>query len=537
MTPICPDFPTPDRDSALGRNLWRGLFLSVILAVLCLSTAALAADSSTTVSLEKTSVATELIPRDILFGNPIRSNVQLSPDGRSISYLAAVDGVLNVWVGPSSDPAAARPITKDSYRGIRIYFWTFSNRHIVYLQDRGGDENWRAYSVDVENGKEVDLTPIEGVRAQIQGVSRQHPGQILVGLNDRDPRLHDIYRIDLETGERVLVEENIGVIGYLTDQSFQVRLSATIDPTGAMKLNTRKDDGWEPLIEIAPEDNLTTAPLGFDKTGEHFYLLDTRGRDTAALTRVAVKNGEFEVLATDSHSDIGGVLTHPTEYHVQAYRTNFERTQWHVLDKAVARDLEALAKLAGDGEFRVGSRTDDDRTWMVTIFDDDGPTRYYLYDRRSKTSRYLFSNRPALEDLPLAKMYPRVIESRDGLELVSYLSLPPWLDRDGDGRPSEPLPMVLLVHGGPWARDSWGYNSRHQWLANRGYAVLSVNYRGSTGFGKEFLNAANLEWSAKMHDDLVDVVQWAIEHEIADPNVKVPNGHRAVSGEDTLSGL
>ena len=476
-----------------------------------------------------------LISRDVLFGNPDRSNAQLSHDGKYISYLAAVDGVLNVWVGPAKKPQEAQPVTKDTYRGIRSYFWAYTHQHIVYVQDKGGDENWRAYAVDVKSGKEVDLTPYEGVQAQIQGLSPNSPGEILVGLNDRDPRFHDSYRIDLNTGKRTLVEQNPGFAGYMADNDLRLRLAFAIERDGSMSIKRNGEEGWEDFLSIGAQDNLSVQPVGIDESGETLYLFDPRGRNTSALKAIHLKTGEEKILATHDKADMSGVMMHPVTNQVQAASAEYTRREWQILDSSLQKDLDKLAAI-DEGDFFVTSRTQDDKVWMVATVSDAGPVRYYRYDRKAGKATFLFSNRKALEGLELARMHPLVIPSRDGLDLVSYLSLPPWMDRDGDGKPSEPMPMVLLVHGGPWARDNWGYNSRHQWLANRGYAVLSVNYRGSSGLGKEFLNAANLEWSGKMHDDLIDAVDWAVEHGIADKD-KVAIAGGSYGGYATLVGL
>ncbi len=477
----------------------------------------------------------QLIPREVIFGNPDRAGVQLSPDGSKISWLAAVDGVLNVWVAPAGKPEAAKPVTKDEKRGIRIYFWTYAGDYLVYLQDKGGDENWRAYSVNVETLAEKDLTPYEGVRAQINGVSQKIPGEILVGLNDRDKRYHDVYRIDLKTGERTLVQENPGVLGYVTDDDYNVRMAAKFEADGSMVMQKNDGGEWSDFLKVGPEDNLTTSPVGFDKSGKKLYFIDSRGRNTAALKTIDVDSGAAELVAEDDLADIAGVMTHPTEYHAQAVRVNYDRARWKILDDSIQGDFDYL-EAVDDGDFVVTSRTHDDKTWIVAFFDDNGPVRYYRYDRKKKKASYLFSNRKSLEGVELAAMHPKVLDSRDGLKLVSYLSLPPWSDEDGDGKPAERLPMVLFVHGGPWARDSWGYHPYHQWLANRGYAVLSVNYRGSTGFGKNFVNAADKQWSKKMHDDLIDAVDWAIGEGIADPE-KVAIAGGSYGGYATLVGV
>jgi dipeptidyl aminopeptidase/acylaminoacyl peptidase len=479
---------------------------------------------------------TTLIPRQTLFGNPQRASVQISHDGQHLSYLAPVEGVLNVWVGPVGDPAAAKPITQDKGRGVRIYFWAFDGRHVLYLQDKEGDENWRVYSVDIASREVRDLTPLDKVQARIQGVSHRQPNEILVALNDRDPQLHDIYRVDLTTGQRQLVLENEGYMGFDTDEDYQVRFAERTTPEGGREILQRSADGaWKPFIQLAPEDALSTHTAGFDKTGRVLRLIDSRGRNTSALTEIQLDSGKQTVIAEDPRADISGALAHPTEFTLEAVSFTYEREQWTVLDPKVEPDFAALRAVA-DGDFEVTSRTLDDTKWIVAYVLDNGPVKYYVYERPARKARFLFTNRPELEKLKLAHMHPVVIKSRDGLNLVSYLSLPPEADPDSYGRPASPLPLVLNVHGGPWARDTWGYDPYHQWLTNRGYAVLSVNFRGSTGLGKEFINAGDHEWAAKMQDDLVDAAQWAIKERIADPQkVAVMGG--SYGGYATLVGL
>ncbi len=482
---------------------------------------------------------TPLIDREVLFGNPERAGVQLSPDGARLSFLAPVSGVLNVWVGPADDFTKARPVTKDSQRGIRQYFWAFNNSHIIYLQDKGGDENWRAYSVALDSNLETDLTPFNKVRADIQAANWKFPDEILVALNDRDPQFHDIYRINIKTGDRTLVQRNDGFSAFVTDADFKPRLASRYTPDGGTEILTIAEDGaTAPFQTISMEDSLTTAPASFDKTGKSLYLLDSRGRDTAAMTIVTLDGtgtGASNVLAEDPRADAGATLTHPRDDSLQAVSFTYDRQRWKILDEAIAADFAYLRTVA-DGDFNVPSRTLDDTKWIVSFVIDNGPVRYFLYDRPAKKARFLFTNRPALEKLTLARMRPRIIKARDGLDLVSYYTLPVWADSDGDGKPEHPLPMVLFVHGGPWARDSWGFNPYHQWLANRGYAVLSVNYRGSTGFGKAFINAGNMEWAGKMHNDLLDSVNWAVSEGIADPNqVAIMGG--SYGGYATLVGL
>lgn len=478
----------------------------------------------------------KLIPRTVLLGNPDRAAARISPDGKHLSYLAPVDGVLNVWVAPVDDLDAAKPVTRDKLRGIRSYFWAYTAEHILYVQDEGGNEDWHVFAVDLKSGETKNLTPLEGVRAEIEGVSHRFPEEILIGLNDRNPELHDIYRVNIESGERELIQENEGFLGFLTDDDYRVRFAMRFLHDGSNEvLEPDGDGGWKRFAVIPQEDTLTTSPAGFDKSGDVLYLIDSRDRNTAALKAMNLKTGDVTLIAANELADISGVMAHPTENTIEAVSFNYERVEWDILDPKVEEDFEYL-KSVDDGEIMVTSRTLDDTRWIVAFLRDDGPVNYYLYDREPKKSQFLFTNRDDLKGLPLAKMHPVVIESRDGMKLVSYLTLPVVSDPDATGRPDKPLPMVLLVHGGPWARDSWGLNSEHQLLANRGYAVLSVNYRGSTGFGKNFLNAGNKEWAGKMHDDLLDAVEWAVSEKIADPD-KVAIMGGSYGGYATLVGL
>lgn len=458
-----------------------------------------------------------LIPRQVFFGDPDRTSVQVSPDGTRISFLAPEDGVMNLWVGPIADPDAAKPVTDDHGRGIRGYGWTYLDSYLVYLQDNEGDENWKLYGVDLTTGENRLFTPESGVQAQLVAVSPGRPEEIVVGLNDRVPQLHDLYRVDLRTGERELLYQNEGLIGFLLDDDYDLRFAFSPTPDGGLMVLARTDGGWEPFVAISMEDAMTTGPVGLDPTGTKLYMIDSRGRDTAALTVKDLETGEMSVLFEDPKADVSHVMVHPTERTIQAAASTYARRSWKVLDPAIEEDLTYLNGVA-DGEMNVISRSLNDGTWIIAYVVDDGPVRYYRYDRSNRRAQFLFTNRPDLVGAILAEMHPVIIESRDGLSLVSYLTLPPWESPAKGLKPTRPLPLVLEVHGGPWARDEWGYNPTHQWLANRGYAVMSVNFRGSLGFGKAFLNAGTREWGGAMHDDLIDAVEWAIDRGIADPD-------------------
>ena len=481
--------------------------------------------------------STPLIPRDVLFGNPDKASPQISPDGSRLAYLADVDGVLNVWVGPSDNPAAAKPVTKDKKRGIRMYGWAYNGSHILYIQDKDGDENWHLYATDLKTNGTRDLTPIDGVQARFQQASHKFPNEMLVGINDRVAQLHDIHRINILTGERKLVQQNDGYAGFTTDDDFNIRLATKVTPDGGSELYKPTDGGsaWTLFMKISRDDQLTTGPAGFDKSGKTLYMLDSVDRNTAALVAYNMETDEKRMLASHPRVDVGGVMAHPTEKTIEAVSFTYTRREWKILDDSIKADLDYL-KTVADGDALVTSRTLDDKHWIVAYVMDNGPVRYYHYDRAAGKARFLFTNRKDLEDLPLAKMHPVVIKSRDGLDLVSYLSFPVWMDRNNDGRPDKPVPMVLSVHGGPWSRDSWGYSPIDQWLANRGYAVLSVNFRSSTGFGKAFINAGDLEWGRKVHDDLIDAVNWAVEQKIAEPQ-RVAIMGSSYGGYATLVGL
>ena len=515
------------------------LLLLTLLAGVFLTSLSLGRSSNNHKSTDKETV---LIPRSVLFGNPEKASARISPNGKWLSFLAPVEGKLNVWVGPIDDVSAAKPVTEDKERDIRGYNWAYTGDHILYTQDKGGDENWHVYVTNVETGETKDLTPLEKVNARIQDLSQEFPEEILVGLNDRIPQLHDVYRVNILTGERKLIQQNPGVAAFVTDDDFNIRFAFNFTPDGGQVLLKPKVEGetgegaeWDEFIKTGPEDAMTTGPAGFDKTGKILYMQDSRDRDTGALFAIDLETGDKKLIAEDERADVGEVITHPTEKTIEAVGFTYSRREWKILDETIRTDFEYLATVE-DGELLITSRTLDDKQWVVAFVLDNGPVKYYYYDRENQKTRFLFNNRDDLEKYELVKMHTPVIKSRDGLNLVSYLSLPLGSDPDGDGRPDKPLPLVLDVHGGPWARDGWGYDPSHQWLTNRGYAVLNVNYRGSTGFGKNFTNAANGEWSGKMHDDLIDAVNWAVEEGIAQRD-KVAIMGGSYGGYATLVGM
>lgn len=479
-----------------------------------------------------------LIARAKFFGNPTQVQGRLSPDGKWLSWIAPRDGVLNIFVAPAANPKAGRALTAETKRPIRSYYWAPDSRQILFINDKGGDENFLLYGVDVVSGRQRALTPFEKTRVQIVNISTAVKDRILVGVNNRDPKWHDVYSLDLASGKLTPVMMNMGgYANFVADEQLNIRLAARSRPDGGSDFYRVVGGKVEekPFEQVTLEDSQTTQPAGFTVDGKTLYWLDSRGRDTSALIAQDVATGRKTIIAQDARADIGGAMANPKTGRVEAYGVEYLKNEWVPVGNAVKSDLAFLkAKLPGD--FSVQSRTAADDKWIVSVDPGTGPSSTYLYDRKPKRLTKLYTSRPELEGLPMAAMYPVEIKTRDGLNMVSYLTLPPGSDPDGDGKPRQKVPLVLFVHGGPWGRDSYGFDSYHQWLANRGYAVLSVNFRSSTGFGKKFISAGDLEWGAKMHDDLLDAVDWAVGRGIA-PADKVAIMGGSYGGYATLAGL
>jgi dipeptidyl aminopeptidase/acylaminoacyl peptidase len=512
-----------------------------------------------------------LIPRTALFGNPVRAQARLSPDGRYLSFLAPKNGVLNVWLAPLGKLDAAQPITDDKKRGIRQHQWADDGHHILFLQDEGGDENWRVHSVDVQSRKQVDLTPLDKVRAEIVGLSHERPDIALIALNDRTPEYHDLYEVNIATGERKLVERNeLEFAGYLEDLQLRPRLAVKTLPDGGGEIYRNIGKGWESLLRYGRDDSLTTRPVIVEEGGNSALMLSSIGRDKAALLRVDLASGKQTVVGESDKADVSEVWLEPRTRQPQAFGVEYLTTEIAPLVPAAGRDIERLKAALGP-QFEVVSRTLDDNKWVVAVDDPIRVVSSYLYERGSGKVTKLFDQRPELVGEPLRPMKPLELRARDGMTLVAYLTLPPGgagarssgtgatghgaagqgvaasgttgQSATGHGgpeaaldRPASPVPLVLDVHGGPWARDSYGFNGEHQWLANRGYAVLAVNYRGSTGFGKKFINAGDHEWARNMHNDLLDAIDWAIKEKIAQPD-KIAIYGGSYGGYATLVGL
>jgi dipeptidyl aminopeptidase/acylaminoacyl peptidase len=464
-----------------------------------------------TIQQQKTELP-PLIEREILFGNPEKTSPKLSPDGKYIAYIAPDENnVLQVKIRTVGQ-ADGRQLTADKKRGIRIFFWTYSGEEIIYQQDIDGDEKWHLFSVNIHSNLVRDLTPFQGVRSQPLAVDCNFPNEILVEMNIRDRRKHDVYRINLQNGAVELDTDNPGnIMGWtwIADAQFQVRAATATTADGGTELLFREtaDKSWESLRRWGPDDE--GGAVMFSENGKILYITGNHDANAERSIALDLETKQETELASDPEYDVGDILIHPTKREIQAVSFYKDKQEWRILDQSIAEDFEYLGKFR-PGEFSITSRNLADTTWLIAYRTDDGPVYYYVYDRTSKTFTFLFSNQPKLEGLPLSSMEPISYTARDGLTIHSYLTKPVGV--------ATPVPAVLLVHGGPWARDTWGYNPQAQWLANRGYAVLQINFRGSTGYGKAFLNAGNREWAAKMHDDLLDGVNWLVETGIAQPD-------------------
>ncbi|MFO0596635.1 MAG: S9 family peptidase [Myxococcaceae bacterium] len=471
-----------------------------------------------------------LIPRDLLFGNPERTRPALSPDGKSLAWLAPDEkNVLQVWtkVLGAKDEVM---VTADKKRGIRSYFWMPDSKGILFAQDNDGDENFHLWSVELATKNTRDLTPYVGVRADLFELGKgKLSNTALVVMNVRDRKFMDVYRLSLDTGALVLDTENPGDVNeWVADAQLVVRAAVAATKDGGTEIRVRDaaKAPWRSFITVGLEETLNV--MSFTEDGKALQLMSSINSDTAKLIEKNLKSGAERVLASSDTSDVLGIIGYPLKLGARAASFDVNgRTSWVPVEPSMKGELDAL-KAAFTGDVNVISMDDADTKWLIAEARDLGPTRFHTWDRKAKKAELLFSAQPKLEGLPLAAMTPVTIPARDGLSIHAYLTLPV--------NKSKNVPMVLLVHGGPWARDYWGQNSLAQLLANRGYAVLQPNFRGSTGFGKKFLNAANRQWGLAMHDDLLDSVAWAVKEGIADPK-KVAIMGGSYGGYSALAGV
>ncbi len=452
--------------------------------------------------------STPLISRKIFFSNPDHVCVRLSPDGKHIAYIAPYKGVMNIWVAPSMDLNQARVLTKESSRGLASFSWAHTNSHILYSKDNEGDENWHVHSVDIATEKDVDLTPYKYVSARLSMVSPENPHKVIISVNSRVPEFHDAHLVTIETGECDVLFENNEFVGLLFDDKFNLRFGVRILSDGSTQLDKHEKGSFSKFDHVPYEDALGTNPIGFSKDGNSLFQLDSRGRNTTAFYKVDIDTQAKTLLAECPKADITDVLLTPETKEFEGWTSTYLKKEWRYMDRHIHDEMRLLKMECGGEDIEIISRTQDDKRWIVVSHQDQGPAIYYLYERAIRNIQKLFTSQKSLENLELAPMEPVIITTRDGLEMPCYCTKPVGFTK------SNPVPLILMVHGGPQARDHWGYNAATQWLANRGYAVLSVNYRGSTGIGKVFTNAGDGEWSRKMHDDLLDAVNWSLDEGI-----------------------
>ena len=448
--------------------------------------------------------AAPIIPRRLLFEDPERAWVRISPNGTRLAWLAPVDGILNLWVAPADAVGQAQPVTRVTDRAIGSFFaWAWTDRHVVFFREREGDENWRAISVDVETGATVPLTPERGVRSWYLQRSPLRPTEMLFSHNARDKTFFDAYEIDILSGRASPVHEHREFVRLYADPTLNLRFATRTRRDGATEIMQRNaDGGWARFMEIPLEDRETTWIAAVPEDPRTLYLVDSRGRDKGALFEIDTVAGRATLLAEDAEADVSGVLLHAETDRPIAAMANAAKIRWHVVDESFRGAFAAMQAYAGRAGLLFGGVSRGGRRFAAFVDRDDASGEHVLFERDSRAGRSLFRSRPKLEKVVLRPMLPVSMPARDGLVIPGYLTLPRDDFRNG--------PLMLVIHGGPYLRDSWGFNSTHQWLANRGYAVLSVNYRGSTGFGKAFVNAADREWGGRMHDDLIDAVEWAV---------------------------
>lgn len=473
-----------------------------------------------------------LIPRAIILEESERGNPVLSPDGTLIAYSAPYRGTPNLWVktvGKSDD----RVVTDQADDAIYSCFWQADGAHLLYFRDTAGDENTHLFQTDIRTRQTRDLTPLAGARVRSPITDARHPDTLLLLINARDKRLFDLYRLDLKTGALVLDTANPGdVYRFHADSRMRVRVAEALKPDGSAEVRARDDAGspWKTLIAWGADetDSDATGVVGFSADERGVLVITSLGANAERLIEVDLRTGTRRTLSQDAHYDVSAVMVNPMRRSLEAVAYEKERTAWVFLDKRVREDFDIL-KAVRDADIEVRSRDRKDRTWLVRYTASNRPTAYYHYDRTTRKATFLFSEDPKLEDVPLAPKAPVQFKASDGLTVIGYLTLPL-------GVPARDLPLVVRVHGGPWTRDFWNLELPVQFLANRGYAVLQVNFRGSTGYGKEYQNAGNLEWGGKVIQDLVDGKNWLVAQGIADPKrVAIMGG--SFGGYATLAAL
>ena len=455
-----------------------------------------------------------LIPRSIILEESERGNPRLSPDGKMIAYCAPYDGVANIWVqtaGKDDD----RVVTRDTQDGIFYCQWQADGQHVLYFQDQSGDENSHLFQTRLDTGATRDLTPVSGAKAMGLIQEAGQPDTLLIHMNARDRRLFDLYRLELTSGALKLDTENPGDVSrFYADHRLRVRAAFANKPDNSAEIRVRDSAGdpWRTLIAWGGDEmnSDNTGFAGFTADDDKIWVITSLGANAERLLEVDLRTGCRKVLSADPQFDVAALSINPRSHELEAVGYLKERMSWVFFDRAWQDDFSALAKVRS-GDFTVSGRDRSDKIWLVRFAASDSPTAYYRYGRAARKASYLFSEDPKLEKLKLAKKQPVRFRARDGMTIHGYLTLPV-------GLVAKNLPLMVQVHGGPWTRDTWDLDFTVQCLANRGYAVLQVNFRASTGYGKAYQNAGNLEWGGKVIQDLVDGKNWLVARGIVDPN-------------------
>ena len=481
--------------------------------------------------------STPLIDRKIFFGNPEISGAQISPDGKFVTFIKALDGTMNIWIKAKEDGFEdAVPLTNDTKRPIRSYFWSRDSKFIIYAQDAGGDENFALYVVNpiIEHQGQIPeasaLTPTEGTHSYVLSLPKSQADKIYVAVNDRDMAWHDCYCYNIATGERSLVLENDGQYNsFFLDLEGNVKMVGRSLSNGGNEILWKDGNDFKNLFTASLEESIV--PIRFRPDGKVYFSSNLGETDLAGLYLFDPESKELKLIESDPQNEVDlenvsfSYIT--DELIATIYCGDKKRIYWK--DDNFKNDFELLEKKFEEAEVSITSTTSDEKIWIIYVATDRDPGSAYLFDRSSKEIDFLYKPRPELPVEHLVNMLPVRYNSLDGLEIPAYLSFPSY-------HSDKALPAVIFVHGGPWARDYWGYNSFAQFLANRGYAVLQSNFRGSTGFGKKFLNAAINEWGEKMQDDLTAGYHYLVEKHNIDPErVAIVGG--SYGGYATLAGL
>ena len=511
--------------------------LSFVLAIVFVGVSA----ALTQPAIGQTAAQVPLIDRELFFGDPEISNSQLSPDGKFIAFVKPYKGTRNIWVKRTEDPfQSAKPITTDTKRPIPSYFWSRDGKYILFVQDQAGDENFNVYAVNpaatAAAGQDVpaarNLTEAKGIRAAIYAVPRTEPDAMYVGINDRDKAWHDLYKVKISTGERTLLRQNTErITGWVFDLKDQLKMATRAAENGDTELLRVDDKTFTKVYSCSVFESC--GPVQYHKDGQRVYFLTNKGAGID-LTRLVLLNpttGKEELVESDplNRVDFGNASFSEVTDELIATTYNDDRLRIYWKDKAFEADHKLVEKKLPGKEIAVNNSTRDERLWLLTAYSDTEPGERYLFDRQTKKLALQYIGREKLPRNAMAPMKAVRYKSSDGLEIPAYLTLP-------KGMPAKNLPVIIVPHGGPWGRDSWGYNSISQFLANRGYAVLMPNFRASTGFGKKFLDAGNNEWGQKMQDDITWGAKYLINEGIADPKrVGIMGG--SYGGYATLAGV